>query len=175
MGRTPNGENGYMPGVQCPFTPSRKATWTDAFNRLLETEGVSRNRLTEILIQEALENRTKRVVTFDHDDLTTEEAELLQNPMIQKMIISMIRNFGASQGMPNIPNPGFQPKEKEISSVVEARAVVETTIAATKEGIKAANVEPHVENPVKVESQQKNNVNMTALERFKKIRGSMSE
>ncbi|UOE78389.1 hypothetical protein [Parageobacillus thermoglucosidasius] len=154
VGRTANGENGYTPGVQCPFTPSRKATWTDDFNRLLEQEGISRNKLTEILIQEALENRTKKVVKFDCSELSSEEIELLQNPIIQRMVIQMIKNIGLNQ-----PNVTIKQEEKKVASVLEEQTVVQETIAATKEET--------------TEREQKVNVNLAALERFKKIRGSM--
>ncbi|HZH59654.1 MAG TPA: hypothetical protein VEY70_08775 [Metabacillus sp.] len=166
MGRTPNGENGYMPGVQCPFTPSRKATWTGTFNSLLEQEGISRNKLTEKLIQEALENRGKRVVTFDCSELSVEEAELLQNPVIQKMVIQMIRSLSNQIPFPTSPT--------HFNSTVQQGNVnpnVLPEVAATQETVAAIAEKKDIGITKK---EQGNNINSKALERYRKIKGTMN-
>ena len=51
--------NGYEPGVTKPFTPKTKASWTSEFERLLNESGMSRNELTDHLIQLGIKNYDK--------------------------------------------------------------------------------------------------------------------
>ncbi|WP_025731397.1 hypothetical protein [Heyndrickxia ginsengihumi] len=66
-------KSGYIPGQGRTYTPSTKAEWVDDFNSLLNKSPYSRNQLTDILLQEALESRKNPI----NIGVTKKEYELL--------------------------------------------------------------------------------------------------
>lgn len=97
MARNTYGNVGYEPGKTAPFTPAAGATWIPAFNQKLEIlnrdSGVSRNKLTSMLLEQALKGADDNSVAIDCSDLTAAEAELLKTDFVQTMIKNMLREL----------------------------------------------------------------------------------
>jgi hypothetical protein len=90
---------GYESGKICSFTPSRGARWIDSFNQRLEEEnkrsGISRNKFTEILLEQVLEGtiHTDNSVSIDCSDLSPTEISLLKSEHIQSLIKNIVRDM----------------------------------------------------------------------------------
>ena len=86
----------YVAGSGTTFTPSRNATWPEEFNELLVSTGMSRNKLTEHLLSQALQNRKNQTRSnessiFNTSKYSKEELELLSTTYFQNAIEKFIR------------------------------------------------------------------------------------
>lgn len=80
---------GYTPGQGRTFTPSLTAKWTDEFNELLNKSGVSRNALTEELIEIGLKFKKNEHLLISTSTLTPEQIELLSSPQGQTILLNV--------------------------------------------------------------------------------------
>lgn len=80
---------GYSPGQGRTFTPSISCKWTDEFNYILEKENVSRNALTEELIELGLSTRNNKRIYIPSDGLTDDQIELLSSAEGQKILLNV--------------------------------------------------------------------------------------
>lgn len=96
------GNQGYDPGVGRTFTPSKKASWTEEFNRLLN-DGTfySRNQLTEKLIEDGLRLNSPDNLTLKCKGLSSEQIKLLQSEQGQQILMNIINTvLGNGGGFP---------------------------------------------------------------------------
>lgn len=85
---------GYVAGSGATFTPSKKATWTEEFNDLLVTTGMSRNALTDQLIEVGLAHKNQQKPSekleadtlFNNAYFSPMERELLKTSTYQQII-----------------------------------------------------------------------------------------
>ncbi|KAB2329460.1 hypothetical protein [Bacillus mesophilum] len=102
---------GYEAGKSTSFTPARNANWIDEFNEMLISEDISRNKLTERLIQEALKARKEggfakvnqpqtRQASFGGDSITLkcdgfseEEIRLITSPDFSYVIKNFLHRL----------------------------------------------------------------------------------
>ncbi|PPA84177.1 hypothetical protein [Brevibacillus laterosporus] len=100
------GQEGYEAGRGKTFTPSKNAEWVEEFNKILQDKfnsgsRVSRNALTEQLIEEGLKNRATNStsIIIPGEDFTPEQITLLksdQGQTILKNLIKMILGMGST-------------------------------------------------------------------------------
>lgn len=100
------GQEGYEPGRGKTFTPSKNAGWVEEFNKILQDKfnsglRVSRNALTEQLIEEGLKNlvTNSTSIIIPGEDFTPEQIALLksdQGQTILKNLIKMILGMGST-------------------------------------------------------------------------------
>lgn len=116
---------GYVAGSGATFTPSKKASWTEEFNDLLVTSGLSRNALTDLLIEIGLShhqkaNRAEKLESnsiFNNAQFSPSERELLNTNAYQQIIRefakSLLSNSRAAmettfqQSAPPVFNPTY--------------------------------------------------------------------
>lgn len=86
---------GYKAGSGATFTPSKKASWIEGFNDLLVTTGMSRNALTDHLIEVGLAHNNTQEKSLDKIETDTlfnnayfspRERELLNTSTYQQII-----------------------------------------------------------------------------------------
>jgi len=178
MTRNTYGNVGYEPGRQCPFTPSKGASWIESFNtKLVEMNrrsGISRNKLTELLLEQALQEEIHSdSVAIDCSDLNFAEKELLKSEHVQGLIKNMLRNMVAvsneivqTQIKTIHQTEGKIQHEKDIEPVsmqLEADVVTETQ--------KDTENKPPEINTDEVRSVT--NTNSAALNRMRSLRNSV--
>lgn len=85
----------YERGKGRTFTPSSEALWVEDFNRTIDKEKVSRNKLTEMLIELGL--NYKQTVIDDNsvslpipEDLSQDQVKFLKSDQGKQMISNMI-------------------------------------------------------------------------------------
>ncbi|HWO74713.1 MAG TPA: hypothetical protein VNM69_02210 [Bacillus sp. (in: firmicutes)] len=80
----------YISGKVTTFTPSTNAEWVNEFNDIVRKEEVSRNSLTEKLIQEGLKTYNGNALVINVDGLTREQTNLLEETILnfKKMLLS---------------------------------------------------------------------------------------
>lgn len=98
------GKEGYIPGINITFTPSKKADWTEEFNQLLEKSDLSRNKLTSDLISDGLKYRKlkehdKDYVFIPNESFSKEQKAILNSKEGQFIIRNLIQAalFGNAQ------------------------------------------------------------------------------
>lgn len=130
------GQEGYEAGRGKTFTPSKNAGWVEEFNKILQDKfnsgtRVSRNALTEQLIEEGLKNRATNStsIVIPEDGFTPEQIALLksdQGQTILKNLIKMILGMGSTplftldtqvnQPIPDSPTNNISTQIKTVDS-----------------------------------------------------------
>lgn len=80
---------GYAPGQGRTFTPSLTGKWTEEFNQILESEGMSRNALTEELIEVGLKIKRNEHLFISTSNLTSEQIALLSSNEGQQILLNV--------------------------------------------------------------------------------------
>lgn len=144
------GKQGYEAGKGRTYTPSVTDDWIDAFNKLLEQSGVSRNKLTSELIADGLKYRkmTKGIdkyISINCEGFSDEQIRLLQSEQGQIMVANMLKMLLGQQSIPSVPvfteqtAPKIVPgeseekEEKSQKSVVPPTTDEPTTVHTTEE------------------------------------------
>ncbi|MGP9043228.1 hypothetical protein [Cytobacillus kochii] len=82
-------KSGYIPGQGRTFTPSLNGNWTEEFNKILEKENLSRNSLTEALIEMGLKVKRNDHLFISTEDLTSDQIEILSSNEGQKILLNV--------------------------------------------------------------------------------------
>jgi len=159
------GKKGYEPGKPNSFTPTVNAPWITTFNEMLKEYNdnglrMSRNRLTEKLIEDGLKYNQRTVdnrndlVTIDTDDLDSDQINILNSVQGQQMLKSVIRVILAQLSSSSVSVPN-----------VELAVAAENTDVKKEQDYQAAIVETAKESKDKVKN--------PILERAQRIRGGL--
>lgn len=108
---------GYIPGKGRTFTPSLTASWIEEFNELLNKSGVSRNSLTEELIELGLRSKRNEHLLISTNSLTPEQIELLSSEQGQTILLNVALMLMGQQNA-ILPSATFQASSLEIASAV---------------------------------------------------------
>lgn len=81
---------GYEAGLGRTFTPSTNAKWIDSFNDMLNSDNLSRNALTEKLIEEGIRYSKKEYVIMEAEGLSQEQAALLSSKAGQEILKNVV-------------------------------------------------------------------------------------
>lgn len=122
---------GYAPAQGRTFTPSASAKWTDEFSEMMAETGLSRNKLTEKLIEDGLRvNRSKGMqIPLITQDLSKEQIELLSSDVGQQMLVNIALSMIGGTGLVNLGNrTSSTPKPLEKSTSTEHAAAIEDPI-----------------------------------------------
>ena len=82
---------GYEVGRGRTFTPSMNASWIDEFNELLNKENLSRNALTEKLIEDGLKYNKRDYILLEANGLSPEQASLLGTEAGQEILKNVLK------------------------------------------------------------------------------------
>jgi hypothetical protein len=158
------GNQGYEPGVGRTFTPSKKATWTEEFNELLN-EGTfySRNQLTEKLIEDGLRLNSPSNLTLKCKGLSSEQIKLLQSEQGQQILMNIINTvLGNGNSFP-FTAPGINSDNLEEVKKQETKPQEQRAIQSENKQEKSP------ETPVNGETSI-NSAALKALNRMKKLK-----
>lgn len=158
------GNQGYEPGVGRTFTPSKKASWTEEFNRLLN-DGTfySRNQLTEKLIEDGLRLNSPENLTLKCKGLSSEQIKLLQSEQGQQILMNIINTvLGNGGGFP------FTASELPFNSPGVAQKQ-EGELLEQKDSLPEEETVKPTDNPVKVDLPV-NSAALKALNRLNKLK-----
>lgn len=84
-------KSGYEVGKGRTFTPSTNAKWIDEFNDLLNQSNLSRNALTEKLIEDGLKYNNRKFIVLDAADLTPEQVEILSSEPGREILKNVLK------------------------------------------------------------------------------------
>lgn len=129
---------GYIPGQGRTFTPSLNANWTNEFAEILEREKISRNALTEELIELGLRFKRNDHLLISTENLTTEQISLLSSKEGQQILLNValmligqptsILNVSNVEQSEFVSNPPLDvPKQNQIDVKQPAYKEEETT------------------------------------------------
>ena len=82
---------GYEAGKGKTFTPSTNANWTDEFNQMLNNGNLSRNALTEKLIEDGLKYNKQEHILLEASGLSPRQAEILNSEAGQEILKNVLR------------------------------------------------------------------------------------
>lgn len=121
---------GYGPGKGRTFTPSIQAKWTESFNEFLErSPGISRNSLTEKLIEEGMKARSGSGLSLPLENLTSAQIEMLSSEEGKQMLLNVsLLLLGNPQGLSNFQaiNP-VKVSSPEVIRVTNSETIIENS------------------------------------------------
>lgn len=82
---------GYEAGRGRTFTPSMNAVWLEEFNEMLNRENLSRNALTEKLIEDGLKFNRNEHILLETENLSKEQIALLSSKAGQQILKNVIK------------------------------------------------------------------------------------
>lgn len=136
---------GYAPGQGRTFTPSLSGKWMEEFNSLLEQEGLSRNALTEELIECGLKVKNHEHLFISAENLSSEQVALLSSKEGQQMLLNvallLVGNPNNSlsamfTNMPTQPENNEHEELKELKEeIIEDEVVIPQTEKEDKEDL----------------------------------------
>ncbi|MEC3018362.1 hypothetical protein P9Z80_13810 [Bacillus cereus] len=161
------GNAGYEPGKGRTFTPSTDAKWTDEFNQMISELGVSRNKLTEKLIEDGLRiNRNSgSYIPLSTENLSQEQIEVLSSKMGQEILLNLAFSMlgGKLDFQANI--------DQKVNDTQVSSKVINESDHTSKKEVEVPISQPEDSNKENTEpTKPKNTAQMKALAKYKNMK-----